>query len=86
MVFEWKMLVHFMAIWDSLRTLGIFYRHLVQFGSFGIISHFGMLYQDKSGNPAHVMTGSGYQREEDGEAEDEEVPRRVEVDELEPVF
>jgi hypothetical protein len=45
-----------------------------------------MLYQDKSGNPAHVMTGSGYQREEDGEAEDEEVPRRVEVDELKPVL
>jgi hypothetical protein len=28
---EWKMLKCFMAIWNILRTLGIFYDHLVHF-------------------------------------------------------
>jgi hypothetical protein len=39
-VLQWKMLVHFMAIWSISPLFGIF---------FPVI---GMLYQDKSGNPA----------------------------------
>jgi hypothetical protein len=27
--FEWKMLVYFMAVWNILRSFGIFYGHLV---------------------------------------------------------
>jgi hypothetical protein len=37
--------VYFTAIWYSLWPFGIFCGHL------GIFSHFGMLYQEKSGNP-----------------------------------
>jgi hypothetical protein len=38
-----------MAIWNILQTFGIFYDNLVYFE---VISHyFGMLYQEKSGNP-----------------------------------
>jgi hypothetical protein len=40
------MLVYFMAIWSIFRPFGIFYGTLVYF------SHFGMLPQEKSGNPA----------------------------------
>jgi hypothetical protein len=39
----------FMAIWNILRPFGIFYGHLVDFVVFCYI--FGMLYQEKSGNP-----------------------------------
>jgi hypothetical protein len=28
---DWKMLIHLMAIWNTLRTWGIFYDHLVHF-------------------------------------------------------
>jgi hypothetical protein len=28
---DWKMLIHFMAIWCTLQTIGIFYDHLVHF-------------------------------------------------------
>jgi hypothetical protein len=43
-----KMSVHFMSIWSILLPFGIFcgfYRHFVYFPPFG------MLYQEKSGNP-----------------------------------
>jgi hypothetical protein len=46
-----KMLIYFMAIWNILRTYGIFYDHLVHLCSFGIFSGFGITYQEKSGNP-----------------------------------
>jgi hypothetical protein len=53
MALKWQRLVHLMAIWTILRTFGIFY------GNFGnlvaisyIFPHFGLLCQDKSGNPA----------------------------------
>jgi hypothetical protein len=45
-VFQWKMLVYFMTIWPILRPVEIIYVHSVYF------SRFGMLYQEKSGNPA----------------------------------
>jgi hypothetical protein len=60
---QWKILVHFTDIWSILRTFGLFYGHLVYFTdiwyilwllwSFGtyIFSRFGMLHQERSGNP-----------------------------------
>jgi hypothetical protein len=39
-------LAYFTAIWYILWPFGIFYGHLVYF------SRFGMLYKEKSGNPA----------------------------------
>jgi hypothetical protein len=48
-VSQWKMLVYLMALWSATRIVlwpfGIFHGHLVHF------SRFGMLCQDKSGNP-----------------------------------
>jgi hypothetical protein len=41
-----------MAIWSILLPLGTFYRHLVYFVAILVyFSRFGMLYQEKSGNP-----------------------------------
>jgi hypothetical protein len=45
---EWKMLKYFMAI----RTVGVFYDHLVHFYvNLVYFSGFGIMYQEKSGNP-----------------------------------
>jgi hypothetical protein len=42
-----------MAIWNILPTFGIFYDHLVQFVFIWyIFSGFGIMHQEKSGNPA----------------------------------
>jgi hypothetical protein len=41
-----------MEVWSTSQPSGIFYGHLVYFWYFSIFSHFGMLFQDKSGNPA----------------------------------
>jgi hypothetical protein len=52
-VLQWKMLVYFMCIWPILWLLEIFYGHLVHFAVIWyIFPRFGMLYQEKSGNPA----------------------------------
>jgi hypothetical protein len=41
-----------MAIWNILRTFGIFYDHLVHFVFIWyIFSGFGIMYREKSGNP-----------------------------------
>jgi hypothetical protein len=45
-VVRWKMLVYFVAIRSIFPPFGIFYGHLVYFPRFGI------LYLEKSGNPA----------------------------------
>jgi hypothetical protein len=46
------MLVYFMDILPILRPTGIFYAHLVSFMVIWyILPHFGMLYQEISGNP-----------------------------------
>jgi hypothetical protein len=45
---EWK--VYFMAIWSILRPCSIFCGHFIYF--MVIFFRFGMLCQDKSGNPA----------------------------------
>jgi hypothetical protein len=56
------MLVNFRAIWSILLPFGIFYSHLVHFVVFLVyFPRFGMLCQDKSGNPvagtdAHIGT------------------------------
>jgi hypothetical protein len=49
---EWKMLVYFMVIWNILRSFGTLHGH---FGNVVVIWYiflrFGMLCQEKSGNP-----------------------------------
>jgi hypothetical protein len=51
-VLQWKILVYFMTIWSILRPLEIFYGHLVYFVVvWYIFPSFGILYQEKSGNP-----------------------------------
>jgi hypothetical protein len=49
---EWKMLVYFVVICCLSWSFGIFCGRLVYF------SRFGILYQGKSGNPAHVCDKS----------------------------
>jgi hypothetical protein len=49
---KWKMLVYVMAVWSILRPFGIFCGHVVYFMVY--FSCFGMLYQEKSGNPGVV--------------------------------
>jgi hypothetical protein len=50
---QWMMVVYFMAILSILWPFGIFCGHLVYFMViWNIFSQFGMLYQEKSGNPA----------------------------------
>jgi hypothetical protein len=45
---------YFIAIWYILWSFGIFYGHLVYFVAFLVhFSRFGMLHQEKSGNPAY---------------------------------
>jgi hypothetical protein len=47
-----------MAIWNILQTFGIFYDHLVHFVFVRyIFSGFGIMYQEKSGNPAPAVFG-----------------------------
>jgi hypothetical protein len=51
-VLLWKILLYFITIWSSLRPLEIFYGHLVYFVVSGyIFPRFGILDQEKSGNP-----------------------------------
>jgi hypothetical protein len=45
-VLQWKMLVSYSHFGIFVCNFGVFYGHLVYF------SRFGMLYQEKSGNPA----------------------------------
>jgi hypothetical protein len=47
-VLQWKMLVYYMVIGSIIQIFGIFYGPLVPFWSF---SRFGILYEEKSGNP-----------------------------------
>jgi hypothetical protein len=53
-----------MAIWSILPPLRIFYGHLEYFVViFVYSSRFGMLHQEKSGNPSiHQPVVAGYQR------------------------
>jgi hypothetical protein len=44
-VLQWKMFLYFMSIWSIFRPFGIFSPSLVHF------TRFGLLYQEKSGNP-----------------------------------
>jgi hypothetical protein len=51
-VLQRKMLVNFMAIRSISLPFGIFYAPLIYFVAILVyFSHFGMLYQEKSGNP-----------------------------------
>jgi hypothetical protein len=50
----WKMLICYVAIWNILRTFGIFYDQLVHFVFIWcIFPFFGIMRQEKSGNPAY---------------------------------
>jgi hypothetical protein len=52
-VLDWKMLIHFKAICNTSPTFDIFYDHMVHFVFiWNIFSGFGIMYQEKSGNPA----------------------------------
>jgi hypothetical protein len=43
---DWKMFLHFVAIWNILCSFGIFYEHLVHFDFIWyIFSGFGIMYQ-----------------------------------------
>jgi hypothetical protein len=51
-VLDWKMCIYFMDIWNILWRFEIFYDHLVHFVLIWyIFSGFGIIYQDKFGNP-----------------------------------
>jgi hypothetical protein len=50
-----RFFVNFKAIWSILLPLGKIYGHLVYFVVILVyFSRFGLLYQDKSGNPDNV--------------------------------
>jgi hypothetical protein len=52
----WKFFIYFMAICNILRTLVLFYDHLVHFVFIWyIFSGFGIMYQEKYGNPGQSM-------------------------------
>jgi hypothetical protein len=49
---DWKMLIYFMTTCNISRTFEIFYDHMVHFVFIWyIFSGFGIMYQEKSGNP-----------------------------------
>jgi hypothetical protein len=51
-VLQWKMLVYFMDTWSILRSFVIFYGFGIgSLWKFGNFSRFGILYEEKSGNP-----------------------------------
>jgi hypothetical protein len=54
---NWKMLIYCMATWNILLAFGIFCDHLEHFVFIWLIfSGFGIMYQEKSGNPAFRST------------------------------
>jgi hypothetical protein len=54
-VLQWKMLVYFMDTWSILRSFVIFlWTFCIVRGNLVYFSHFGILYQEKSGNPVRV--------------------------------
>jgi hypothetical protein len=50
-VLQWKMLIHFMAIWYILFPFGMFYGSCYVLWHLVVFSRFGKLHQEKSGNP-----------------------------------
>jgi hypothetical protein len=56
-VLQWKKLVSFMSIWSILMPFGTFCGHMLYFVIIWyIFSRFGMMYKEKSGNPAADAT------------------------------
>jgi hypothetical protein len=58
--FDWKLLIYFNVICNIVWTFGILYDHFVHFMLIWyIFSGFGIMHQEKSGNPAgkHFATG-----------------------------
>jgi hypothetical protein len=55
-ILQWKMMVYFMGTWSISPSFVIFYGHLEScVVIWYIFSRFGILYQDKSGNPAFFL-------------------------------
>jgi hypothetical protein len=55
------MSVYFMAFWNILRTFWIFYDRMVRFVLiWHIFSCFGIMYQEKSGNPARMCANEAH--------------------------
>jgi hypothetical protein len=53
-----QMLIHFLAVWNILRTFGTCYDYFIHFVFIWyIFSGFGILHQEKSGNPASKSAG-----------------------------
>jgi hypothetical protein len=53
---DWKMLIYFTAIWNILQPFGTFYEHCHNFVFIWyIFSGFGIMYQEKSGNPGRQL-------------------------------
>jgi hypothetical protein len=51
------MLIYFVPIGNILQTFGVFYKHLLHFVFIWyIFSGFGIMYQEKSGNPGLETT------------------------------
>jgi hypothetical protein len=64
---DWKMFAYCMPIWNILWTWGIFYDYSVHFVFIWyIFSGFGIMYQEKSGNPAPKWLQSCWQEEGKG--------------------
>jgi hypothetical protein len=58
---DWKMLIYIMAIWNILQTLEKFYDNLVHFVFIWyIFAGFGIVYQEKSGNPGMLPSRYGH--------------------------
>jgi hypothetical protein len=58
-VLHWKMLVYFMDTWSILQSFVIFYGHLVKYLEIWyIFPRFGILFQEKYGNPDCKQTRS----------------------------
>jgi hypothetical protein len=60
---DWKMLIYLMAIWNILQTFAICYDHLVDFlFVWCIFSSFGIMHQEKSGNPENHDNTTRYHK------------------------
>jgi hypothetical protein len=58
---DWKLSIYLTSIWDILRTFGVLNVHLVHFVFIWyIFLGFGIMYQEKSGNPGKHTFPTGF--------------------------
>jgi hypothetical protein len=61
---DWKMLIYFMAIWNTLRIFGTFCDHSVLVVLIWyIFPYFGIMHQEKSGNPGSIAADNVARRQ-----------------------